>query len=257
MREPCVVIQEQLGTLFACTGHGDYTKIRTPYLYPDGDRVDLFLAANAQTPTLTDLGETLRWLRMQTTAQRRSPKQNQLLQDIALTHGVEIYQGMLNVRVRDETDLTSALTRLSQAVLRVSDLWFTFRTRTIETVTDEVGDYFVEKEVPFERGHRQPGRSGRIWSVDFHVRAPLQSSFVFVLSTGSKAAARGVAEHVVAACHDMSHLRVGPEAVNFVSLFDDTFDVWTPEDFRLVEGLSQVSHWSKPEELLEAIGMVA
>jgi len=41
-----------------------------------------------------------------------------------------------------------------------------------------------------------------------------------------------------------------------VSLFDDTVDVWAGEDFRLVEGLSTVTRWSRPDEfasvLLEA-----
>ena len=41
----------------------------------------------------------------------------------------------------------------------------------------------------------------------------------------------------------------GPEALTFVSLFDDTADVWADEDFRLVEPLSMVSRWSRPDEL--------
>jgi hypothetical protein len=57
-----------------------------------------------------------------------------------------------------------------------------------------------------------------------------------------------VAEHVLAAWYDLSHLAAGPEALRFVSLFDDTADVWTPEDFRLVEPLSTVTRWSQPDE---------
>lgn len=73
------------------------------------------------------------------------------------------------------------------------------------------------------------------------------------MSTGSRAAARGVAEHVLAAWFDLSHLQVGPEALRFVSLFDDTLDVWTPEDFRLVEPLSEVTRWSRPDEFAEKL----
>ena len=32
---------------------------------------------------------------------------------------------------------------------------------------------------------------------------------------------------------------VGPEALTFVSLFDDTVDVWADEDFRLLDPLSR------------------
>jgi len=76
---------------------------------------------------------------------------------------------------------------------------------------------------------------------------------VYVLSTGSRAAARAVAEHVLAAWYDLSHLKIGPQALNFVSLFDDTLDIWAHEDFKLVSDLSDVTFWSKPDEFIERL----
>lgn len=253
MATPCEAIAEHIGELFTCSSLNGYVKIQTPYLYPDGDVIDLCLKESDGRSTLSDLGETLRWLRMQTVAQRRSPKQRQLIQDVCLTHGVELFRGMLVVRVKTPADLAEAVTRLAQATLRVADLWFTMRTRSVESLTDEVEDFLHEREIAFERGERIPGRSGRIWSPDFHTRHPQRSALVYVLSTGSRAAARGVAEHVLAAWYDLSHLQVGPEALRFVSLFDDTLDVWTPEDFRLVERLSEVTRWSRPDEFAEKL----
>jgi hypothetical protein len=69
-----------------------------------------------------------------------------------------------------------------------------------------------------------------------------------VLSTGSRAAARGVSEHVLAAWYDLNNLRLRAEPLQFVSLFDDTMDVWSNEDFNLVKDLSQIARWSEPEE---------
>ncbi len=250
---PCEQISRQIGELFSCSPMNGYVRIRTPYMYPDGDVIDLFLKERAGEATLSDLGETLRWLRMQTVAQRRSPKQRQLIQDVCLTHGVELYRGMLLVRVQPPLELAAAVTRLAQAALRVADVWFTMRTRSVESVTDEVEDFLREREIPFERGERIPGRSGRVWSPDFHTRHPRRSTLVYVLSTGSRAVARGVAEHVLAAWYDLSHLQMGPEALRFVSLFDDTLDVWTPEDFHLVDELSEVCRWSRPDELAEKL----
>ncbi|MDV7396442.1 DUF1828 domain-containing protein, partial [Arthrospira platensis SPKY1] len=109
--------------------------------------------------SLTDLGETVRWLRMQSLSQRRSPKQLQLIEDICLNHGIEFFKGMLILRVRPGEDISSAILRLAQACLRVSDLWFTFRTRAVETIADEIADFLTEKVVPFERSERLAGRS--------------------------------------------------------------------------------------------------
>jgi hypothetical protein len=92
-----------------------------------------------------------------------------------------------------------------------------------------------------------------MWTVDFQVRAVIRSSLVAVLSSGSRSAARLVVNTVVATWYDLHHLCIGPEALRFVSLFDDTVDVWSDEDFRLVQDLSVVSRWSRPEEFIAVI----
>ena len=244
----CEAIQREIGKSFTCEDHGDYQRIRTPFLYPDGDCIDLFCRLEADVMTVTDLAETTRWLRTQTVSQQRSPKQRQLIEDVSLTHGVEFHRGMLQARCRPGDALAEVVTRVAQASLRVSDLWFTFRTRAVGSITDEVADYLTERELPFDRFEKLTGRSGRRWTVDFHVRATARSSLVHVLSTGNRSAARKVTEHVLAAWYDLNHLAAGPETLHFVSLFDDTADVWADEDFRLVEGLSAVLRWSRPDE---------
>jgi hypothetical protein len=253
----CKILKADLGELFVCTEQGAYQRIRTPYLYPDGDNIDLFCKTGGDVVTVTDLAETTRWLRMQTVSSRRSPKQRQLIEDICLTHGVEFFRGMLQARCRRGESLGAVVTRVAQAAVRVSDLWFAFRTRAVESVADEVADFLAERQLPFDRAEKLAGRSGRTWTVDFHIRTPARSSLVYVLSTANRSAARSVAEHVVAAWYDLNHLAAGPEALRFVSLFDDTADVWTNEDFRLVEGLSTVARWSRPDKFADILAEAA
>jgi hypothetical protein len=251
---PLDAMGSALASLFVAEPHDEYQRIRTPFLYPDGDNIDIFTREQGEgLTTVTDLGETLRWLRMQTLAPRRSPKQRALLEDAALTHGVELYKGMLMARCHPGDDLTATILRVAHAAIRVSDLWFTFRARSVQFVTDEVADFLQERDIPFDRGEKLTGRSGRIWSPDFHIRAPQRSSLVYVLSTGNRSAARSVAHQVVSAWFDLSQLTAGPEALRFVSLFDDTSDVWAEEDYRLVEQLSTVTRWSSPEEFEQAL----
>lgn len=117
----CGEMQREMGPLFVCTEHGEHHRIRTPYLYPDGDNIDVFCKAANGVVTITDLAETTGWLRMQSMSLRRSPKQNQLIEDTCLTHGVEFYQGMLQARRRPEESLAATVTRVAQAALRVSE----------------------------------------------------------------------------------------------------------------------------------------
>ncbi|MFN9371245.1 MAG: hypothetical protein ACK6D3_05100, partial [Planctomycetaceae bacterium] len=111
----------------------------------------------------------------------------------------------------------------------------------------------ADLRIPYERNVTLPGRSGKTWPINFHTRTQNRSSLVHVLSSGSRGATRRLTDHVVAAWHDLSQLKVGPEALHFVSLFDDSSDVWAEEDFRQLEDLSDIALWSEPEELAKLL----
>jgi len=48
----CTAIRSGLGPMFECSVNGDFVRVRTPYLYPDGDLIDLFRTrSEGETPT--------------------------------------------------------------------------------------------------------------------------------------------------------------------------------------------------------------
>lgn len=250
--ELCAKLQAAGPRLFECSPAPRVgVRVRTPFLYPDGDVIDVFVVERQGVVEVTDFGEALGWLRTQSVARDLSPKQKRLVQDVCLTLGVELYRGQL-VKKTSADDVSAAVYQVAQAALRVADLWFTMRMRAVQTVGEEVADWLTEKEIAFDRNVPKKGRSGRTWTVDYQTRLPQRTALVFLLATGSRAAARRVTEHVVASLYDLSHLKKGQPDLGFVSLFDDTLDVWQEEDFRLVEGLSSVARWSRPDEF-EAI----
>jgi len=118
-------LEEQLHSLFKCTPCQHLTRIRTPFLLPDGDVLDLFaVEEKAGTLLLTDEGETLRWLRDQWGERKLPAAIREQLPGICQTHGIELWHGRLEIRFTEETEVVGALMRLAQAALRVSDLWF-------------------------------------------------------------------------------------------------------------------------------------
>ena len=253
----CQELQKGLGALFTCSDQGDYQRIRTPYLYPDGDNIDVFCKVEGDEVRVSDLAETTGWLRMQSASLRRSPKQTRLIEDTCETHGVEFTRGMLQAWCRSGDELAQAVTQVAQAALRVSDLWFTLRTYAVQRVTDDVADFLAEREFRFKRAEKLAGRSGRDWTIDFRVRAERRSSLVQVLSTGNRAAAPRVCQQALAAWYDLNHLVAEMEALTFVSLFDDSSDVWADEDYNLVEPISTVSYWSRPDEFAAVLSKAA
>ncbi|MGG6296190.1 DUF1828 domain-containing protein [Leptolyngbya sp. AN02str] len=249
----CEEIASTVGELFSCSSVGEYTRIRTPYVYPDGDVVDLFAKINNETIILTDLGETIRWLNMQTFAKQRSKKQDLLIQDICLTHRVEFYRSMLIARTKASESLISAVTRLSQAALQVADLWFTFKTSGFTSIKEEVEDFLMELNISYERDYKVPGSSGRSWNIDFYARRPQKTFLIYVLSTGSRASAKNLTDRTFTAWYDLRSLKTSLTSASFISLIDDSVDIWSSDSLSLLEEFSDVIYWSQPELLREEL----
>jgi hypothetical protein len=116
-----------------------------------------------------------------------------------------------------------------------------------------VADFLQELHLPFERNKRLIGRSGKNWKIDFQVSAPQRSSLISILSSGSRSAAQQITKGVVASWYDLSQYRASPEPLSFISLIDDSADIWSDEDFNLVESISDVARWSVPETLTQLL----
>lgn len=252
----CAAIRDGLPALFECTpAPREGVRVRTPMMYPDGGIVDVFILERADSYTLTDFGEALAWLRMQTVNPRRTPKQLGLIQDVCQTLGVELHHGQLILRSLSFDELSDGVTRLAQAEVRVSDIWFTMRMRSFKSTSEEVNEWLLERSINFKAGVRHRGRSGRDWTIDFEIYTYRRTSLLFLLSTGSRTAASRLTEHVVAGCIDLRHSQIHQlhaDSVSLVSLFDDNSDVWRDEDFRLASEVSEVALWSQ-QDRLEAI----
>lgn len=111
----------------------------------------------------------------------------------------------------------------------------------------------VTQQIAFVRSPHLSGRSATVWRPDFQIRRKDHSTLVRVLSTGSRAATHDLVARTSAMWHDLSYLTVGQEALRFISLFDDTLDVWNEEDFRLVGDMSDIAYWSRSDEFLEKV----
>ena len=83
-----------LPDLFECSpAPQEGVRVRTPLMYPDGGIVDVFVLENDGQYRVTDFGETLGWLRMQSVTARPSPGQRRMIEDTCQTLGVELHRG--------------------------------------------------------------------------------------------------------------------------------------------------------------------
>ena len=217
-------------------------------LYPDGGVVDVFVLERGDNYLVTDFGDALGWLGLQSVSMRRSPRQQALIRDVCQTLRIALVDDQLVLQAVSFDALGESVVRVAQAAVRVSDLWFTLRSQSLQNTADEVDEWLREKQIAFERQVQKQGRSMRTWNVEFETHTNDHTSLVFLLSTGTRGAVLRVTEHAVTRCVDLSHLKAEQPALTFVSLFDDTVDVWRPEDFNLVEVHSEIARWSHPDE---------
>ena len=247
--EFCSSVRQSLPTLFDCShAPQEGVRVRTPMLYPDGGVVDVFVLERGSSFIVTDFGDALGWLGIQSVSRQRSPKQQMLIQDVCQTLRIELLEDQLVIRSVQEGKLGESVIRLAQAAVRVSDLWFTFRSQSFQTTADEVDEWLRERQISFQRCVTRQGRSDRFWTVDFETRTDNRTSLIFLLSTGSRGGVHRLTEHAVTGCMDLNHLKASQDGLTFVSLFDDTQDVWRPEDFDLVKQMSEIAFWSRPDE---------
>ena len=247
--ELCASIAKTLPSLFECSpASRGGVRVRTPLLYPDGGIVDVFVLECANIYIVTDFGEALGWLGMQTATARLSPNQQSLIKDVCQTLRIDLRRGQLVLRSGMDDDIGEGVLRVAQAVVRVSDLWFTFRHRALQTTADEVDEWLREKQITFERTVSRRGRSGQHWTIDYQTHTDNRTSLVFLLSAGSRGAARRITEHVLAGCVDLSDIAVSEYSPTLVSLFDDKKEIWKEGDFQLVRGHSEIARWSRPDE---------
>lgn len=246
----CATISRSLPALFQCTPAPiEGIRVRTPMMYPDGGIVDVFVLERDGGYTVTDFGDSLGWLYLQSVSSQRSRRQQMLIEDVCQTLRIELFQEQLVLRSVESDRLAESVLRVAEAAVRVSDLWFTSRSQSLQTTSDDIEDWLREKQITFESKTSKVGRSTRNWTIDFETQTDNRTSLVFLLSTGSRGNTNRLAEHVLAACVDLNHLKEQPGQTRFISLFDDWVDVWREEHFNLLDGHSEIAFWSQPELL--------
>jgi len=250
--EICQQISAGLGSFLQCAEVNGFTRIRTPFFYPDGTVIDLFVREQEGSLIVSDLGETNRWLEMHALSEKRTAKQLLLIEGVRSSLGVDIFGGAIEARANPD-ELAAAFSRVAQAAVRIGDISFTFRTRSAGTVTDDVEEYLVGRQIGHERNAIRFGESGKQWRLDFETTTDRRKSLIQVMSTANRGAVSRLTDHAVSAWVDLGPMLRSSHS--FISIFDDTFDVWKQEDYKQLESVSVVALWSQPDSLMDHLAI--
>lgn len=95
--------------------------VHTPFDYPDGGVMDVFVLSRDDGLLVTDHGDVHGWLHMQFAAERLTPAQRSQVDRICAGQDVKLDRGRLMLCGVAEADIAEAIERVAGAVARIAE----------------------------------------------------------------------------------------------------------------------------------------
>lgn len=243
----CRKIIEQTEELFECSPFREYIRIETPFVYPDGDIIDLFYKDNSPYKIITDLGGASDWLGLQTVSETRTEKQEYQIEYICDSYRVEYRKGefFIDLDKGNETrNLAEAVFDLGQAIIRISGLWFLQINKARSQIINSIEAFMNSNEIVYKKNKPFDGSSGEIWKPNFYTENTKEKILIYVLSTEKKNSTSSIVYRINAAWDDLSYLNNQKENFKFISLFDDRYDIWKASHRKILRRSSIIKKFS-------------
>jgi len=119
----CDTVKSSLHSTLVCQSISENEiKVRTSLIYPDGTLIDVYILTGINGYTITDFGDTISWLKLQSVNTYISVYKREITRNICKTLGIEIFDEQLYIRSVPETKLGMFIFRLIQAIVQITQL---------------------------------------------------------------------------------------------------------------------------------------
>jgi hypothetical protein len=228
-------------------------RLATPFQYPNGAVVDLFLGQKPELFdkwVLTDLGQTTAWLLDLNLKLWTTEKRKQIVTDIC--KGLDVTQdgGQFQLVLADMKQLPDAMVRLSQACLRVADLAFTQRLRVASEFNEDFEEFLDLADASYQPNFSIQGQFGKIVKVDFKVKGRRSETLVQTLSTPSRVASHTMSNEAFSRWYD---LQPHHKNFQFLSVYDTTNDSFRDDDLARLNSVSLLMGYPAQEQDIKEV----
>ncbi|HLS08003.1 DUF1828 domain-containing protein [Lentibacillus sp.] len=147
----------------------EFVEIITPFVDMHHDYISLFFINESEKYKLTDDGYVIDELESLGVDVGTSQKRNQFFKSTLNVFGINFDKATseLYVEFNNLSEYPEAQQRLIQCVMRVSDMMLTSRNRIISFFTEDIANFFLDKDVFFNESPSFIGRSGRNQTFEF------------------------------------------------------------------------------------------
>lgn len=251
------MIESQIPNGFSCHVDTEKLALVTPFTYPDGDSVEVFVYSRPSDGrmVLTDLGETVRYLAGHGVSISDSNRRDAIVQDICATAEVFFRDGMLVTLVPRPDEFTSRLLGLGQTIVRVADMVYTAKSAVPVPFKDEVREYVSSAglEIVSQKWISDHLDKYKLpYRPDFGYARRNKVTVVKALSSLSPRLANDQVSKVIRLWHYMKTRSVINEWQR-LTIIDDSTGIWQDDWITQMQDLSPVIRWAEDREQLDGI----
>jgi hypothetical protein len=244
-------IKQSLNSLFPCNEQNGFLVITTPFFYPDGDDIELYIEFREDHLLLSDMGETLRFLDSYLFDVKSTNKRKSIITDVIKSHNILFNKGTLLAVIKNPDNIFEAMVSLSQAIIRISDLLYTARGASFAAFEEEVKSMLDDNNFNYEQDY-QVETSSSNYVFEFAVESDRGLNLMKLVNAPKKGHPN--TDRIVKIWFDIStDLEEKHPKENRLTLLDDSSYAWKPNQFAVIEKLSSVHKWSRRELLIKQI----
>lgn len=251
-------IGHSLNLIRSCyTMHNGALRLETPFVYPNGSYIDIFLKekhALLGSYVLSDFGQTSLFLRDAQVNVISTQKKKQALDDICVELDVKYREGAFEVEIDkpEMSDISDALTRISQACIRLADFLIHQRLRSANAFRDDIEEFLEAAGLRYVADIEVPGPYERAVKLDFEVFGATGSSYVLILAALNETAAHSSANEIFRKLHDLT-LKRYHEKHKFVIVYNSDSAAIRSDDLKRLGEQSEVVSYPDEEKALGEI----
>jgi len=229
-------------------------RIATPFNYPNGSHIDLFLIKNNElfrNYILSDFGQTADYVADMQFNLWATKKRRTIIDDICQSLSVTQSDGQFEIQLTPEdfTQFYNPIVRLAQACIRISDLVFTQRLTISGTFQEEVEEFMAVSHLKYEPDIVIKGDFDNEVKMDFKVYGENVISLVQVLSAGTNS--HTVSNEIFRRWYDVKSHRSSSQ---FVTVYDQSYSTYRDDDIKRLSELSVVLGFPKEQDqILESL----
>jgi len=223
-------------------------RIATPFNYPNGSHIDLFLIKNNDLFSnyiLSDFGQTSDYAADMQFNLWATKKRRTIIDDICQSLNVTQSDGQFEIQLthKDFTQFYNPIVRLAQACIRISDLVFTQRLTISGTFQEEVEEFLAVSHLKYEPDIVIKGDFDNEVKLDFKVYGENVISLVQTLSAGTNS--HTVSNEIFRRWYDIKSYK---NSNQFITVYDQSYSTYRDDDIKRLSELSVVLGFPKEQE---------